>query len=93
MKSFRIRFDELTDSQIKEVYFTFRFCKDYFRYNQQTQIYEFLKRDLNFLGEDFLKSLDEIYNDEASYNNVYTSIDFTRLNLYPEMAERFYESL
>jgi hypothetical protein len=93
MKSFRIRFDELTDSQIKEVYFTFRFCRENFEYDQQTQIYEFLKRELNFLGEDFLNSLDEIYNDEASYNNVYTSIDFTRLNLYPEMAERFYESL
>jgi len=90
MKSFRIRFDELTDSQIKEVYFTFRFCRENFEYDQQTQIYEFLKRELNFLGEDFLNSLDEIYNDEASYNNVYTSIDFTRLNLYPEMAERFY---
>jgi len=93
MKTYRINYNDLTDSQIKEIYFAFKFCRENFEYDEQTEIYEFLKRKLNFLGEDFLNSLDEIHNDKASYNNVYTSIDFTRLNLYPEMAERFSKSL
>lgn len=93
MKTFRIRFKDLTDFEIKEVYFAFKFCRKNFSYSQQNKIYEFLKEELKFLGEDFLNSLDEIHNDKASYNNVYTSIDFTGLNLNYEMGERFVQSL
>jgi predicted PolB exonuclease-like 3'-5' exonuclease len=93
MKTFKIRFDELTDSQLKEVYFAFKFCRKHFSYSEQNDIYNYLKEELKFCGEAFLNSLDEIHNDKESYNNVYTSIDFTRINLFAEMSERFSESL
>jgi hypothetical protein len=90
MSSFRIRFKDLTDFEIKEVYFAFKFCRDNFKFQHQEEIYQFLKEELKFLGEEFLNSLDEIHNNnEASYINVYTAIDFTRLGLVHEMGERF----
>jgi hypothetical protein len=92
MKNFRIRFEELSDIELRNVYSVFQYCDNELGYFKQKEIYLCLKDELKFLGEDFLNSVEEIMNDKG-YNTIHGALTWTSLSLYCEMAARFHKSV